>query len=413
MKKYTLSPVKTLVSTSLLLSGITLYPTHAQAGFQWVAPSDASAMQQAPVVVSPPVQQMPVQRAPMMATREPEVISPVVIQGQAPQQNYQPAPAPVRDLPEPMPVQVSQPQPLYQQQQQQPQQQPMSASSEYMPANQMPDPVPQARYYDNSAPVPLTASAPEPMPMPAQRPVPAPAPMMAAQMAPTPVAAPASMDRPVQGFANNVPLSVALRQILPPDYGFSMSQDVDLSTLVSWRGGRPWRETLQAMLQTVGLTMQEQAQMINVSHLNGYQQPSAMPPVVSNPQPGTYAPMEPVIDHTMQAPIGAMVGEPVMAQPPTPTGPIVDTWTANRGDTLRKVLEDWTHRANIELSWLAEYDYPIQASVVMTGSFEDAVRNLLTGFQEAKPQPFASLHNNPGAGQTVLVVETRGNNYSD
>lgn len=92
---------------------------------------------------------------------------------------------------------------------------------------------------------------------------------------------------------------------------------------------------------------------------------------------------------------------------------IVDTWTASRGDTLHKVLEDWSHRAGAEFEWAAEYDYPLQASISYTGTFEEAVRNLLSGFEDAHPQPVAQLHANPGAGQMVLVIRSRGNSYTD
>jgi Toxin co-regulated pilus biosynthesis protein Q len=92
---------------------------------------------------------------------------------------------------------------------------------------------------------------------------------------------------------------------------------------------------------------------------------------------------------------------------------MVDTWTASRGDTLHKVLEDWSHRAGAEFEWSAEYDYPLQASVSFTGTYEEAVRSLLSGFEEAHPQPVAELHANPGAGQMVLVIQARGNSYTD
>jgi hypothetical protein len=88
-------------------------------------------------------------------------------------------------------------------------------------------------------------------------------------------------------------------------------------------------------------------------------------------------------------------------------------WTAERGDTLRKVLIDWCRHAGVELQWLAEYDYPIEASAHFNGGFEDAVRNLLAGFDSARPQPIGELHTNPNAGQKVLVVQARGNSYSN
>ena len=234
----------------------------------------------------------------------------------------------------------------------------------------------------------------------------------------------AGRGKAVRGFADNVPLAVALRQILPPEIGFSVSQDVSLGMLVSWRGGSGWRETLQAMLQSAGLTMQEQGQMVKISRSQslapiekqGQATPTLQYPADSKPVPLLTAPgAEPVT--TLQPPSGSgpeYVPMPAQgyAVAPSQTS-TVDTWTANRGDTLRKVVEDWSRRANVELSWQAEYDYPLQASVTLTGTFEEAVRNLLVGFQEAQPQPMASLYNSSSAGQAVLVVQVRGNNYNE
>ena len=84
-----------------------------------------------------------------------------------------------------------------------------------------------------------------------------------------------------------------------------------------------------------------------------------------------------------------------------------------RGDTLHKVLSDWCQHSNVELQWQAEYDYPVEASAHFEGKFEDAVRGLLAGFDGARPQPVAELHANRGAGQRVLVVQARGNSYSN
>jgi len=234
----------------------------------------------------------------------------------------------------------------------------------------------------------------------------------------------AGRERAVRGFADNVPLAVALRQILPPEIGFSVGQDINLGMLVSWKGSGTWRETLQAMLQSSALAMQEQGQMIKITRAQGAAtvekqsaaMPTLQPPAESKPMSLLAAPT-PETSMTLQPPAGA-------ALPYTPPSPqyyggapsqtsVVDTWTANRGDTLRKVLEDWSRRANVELSWQAEYDYPLQASVTLTGTFEEAVRNLLVGFQEAQPQPTASLYNNPSAGQAILVVQSRGNNHSE
>jgi hypothetical protein len=215
--------------------------------------------------------------------------------------------------------------------------------------------------------------------------------------------------KPLRGFANNVPLAVALRQILPAEYGFSVDQDVKLSTLVSWQGGRSWRPTLDDMLRSVGLGAREEGKMIQIVRgaSAGGSLPSLQPPYDSKP-----VPLVPGGSVNSTMPSSVFVSR-AFQPAPAHQGSGAGSWTADRGDTLHQVLGRWAQAANVELSWQAEYDYPLQASVTLAGSFEDAVRTLLVGFQEAQPQPVGSLHNGSGAGQTVLVVETRGNNYND
>ena len=276
-------------------------------------------------------------------------------------------------------------------------------------------------------------------PTEAAPPLAAPAPVAPVQapqaplFAPTPSAPPPSSiappvvvdghDAAVSGFARNVPLVVALRQILPADVGFSVDPDVSLGTLVSWEGGGSWRDTVRAMLQPSGLLMRENGRMVTIGRAGDDGSKVAPVAPVSVPVPVSVAPvpeLQPA--HVLTLPPSmteaAAVSAPTQASSlgaslPVPTEPVAETWSASHGDTLRKVLEDWSRHANVELIWQAEYDYPVQASLTMTGTFEEAVRSLLGGFSGAQPQPIGTLHNGATAGQLVLVVQARGNNYSD
>ncbi|MFA6279410.1 MAG: TcpQ domain-containing protein [Bdellovibrionales bacterium] len=247
--------------------------------------------------------------------------------------------------------------------------------------------------------------------------------------------APPQGEAVVKGFADRVPLSVALRQILPPEIGFSVAQDVSLGTLVSWRGGAPWRQVLTDMLLPAGLTISEQGQMVHVLHVAGNQDITLapnkpLPPVSEAGKPLSLLPS--VLPVAPPKTVGAApaslasssgyLSVPSSALSSGSRAPLVmsdsrvsssGAWVANSGDMLKKTLETWGRSANVEVSWQAEYDYPIQASVSLSGDFEGAVRSLLSGFQDAKPQPVGYLYNNQSAGQTVLVIQTRGNNYSE
>lgn len=57
----------------------------------------------------------------------------------------------------------------------------------------------------------------------------------------------------IDGFGKQVPLVIAMRQILPSDYGFAHRDGVDLGQLIDWQGGRPWPQVLSEALAPVGV----------------------------------------------------------------------------------------------------------------------------------------------------------------
>ena len=228
--------------------------------------------------------------------------------------------------------------------------------------------------------------------------------------------APSVDNSTVAGFAKSIPLAVAMRQVLPAGYAFSIDQDVDMGTLVSYQGGRPWRDTLRDMLKPAGLVMREDAQMVSIGF--GHTKSAK----AANANTVYQAGMEPkTLSYAGQAPtpVADAVITPIpedaikFEAPKSNDTAVTEVWSAERGQHLRKILEEWSRRANVEFDWLSEYDYPLQASVSFSGGFEGAVRTLLTGFESAHPQPVAELHSNANIGQMVLVVRTRGNTNTD
>jgi hypothetical protein len=349
-------------SIAALVFGLVVYAVPAYAGFEWVAPSQEG-------------QQPMSYGAPGAATSRPEVISPVVISGD-----------------EAPPIQ-------------------MVPTTSYGTPTFMPD-------------VGTQREAPSPVLQPT-------APMQQqaepASMSNATLNIPASSGGDiVQGFASQVPLALALRQILPIGFNFSIDQNIDMDTLVSYKGGKSWRETLKEMLVPPNLVAREQGATLTVSRADSVAPAtpiltSTTPPPLLLPASQKYSQQPIVIDSGVQPlsnssssghPLGVSSSSRMNDLPSVNVGS-PDGWTAERGDTLRKVLADWCHRSGVELQWLAEYDYPVEASAHFSGGFEDAVRLLLAGFENARPQPIAELHTNSSAGQMLLVVQTRGNNYSN
>ena len=59
----------------------------------------------------------------------------------------------------------------------------------------------------------------------------------------------------IVGFGDQVPLSFAVRQIVPASYQVSFAESVDKAVPVDWKGGKPWRAALSDAVRPLGLTV--------------------------------------------------------------------------------------------------------------------------------------------------------------
>jgi hypothetical protein len=58
----------------------------------------------------------------------------------------------------------------------------------------------------------------------------------------------------VTGFGDQIPLSFAVRQIVPTRFQVVFGKEVDRDGRVVWKGGKPWRSALSEAIKPVGLT---------------------------------------------------------------------------------------------------------------------------------------------------------------
>jgi len=243
---------------------------------------------------------------------------------------------------------------------------------------------------------------------------PAPVPSMMA-----PVSAPSSGSSNYQvadGFGRDLPLVMAIRQIVPSQYGFVFDDGIDLSAKVSWQGGKPWDTVLQQTLSPLGLAAGVRGNVVSIMRAGTGSAMSASGPAVitqtvQDTATTTMAPAPMAMETKNDVPLGGYVATPAStlgASPPANLEASI-TWTSSRNSTLRGVLEDWSKRAGVELYWASEYDYPIQSAVSIQGTFEEAVQVLLKGLTESRPRPMGRLHPNLPDGPAVLVIETRQN----
>ena len=68
------------------------------------------------------------------------------------------------------------------------------------------------------------------------------------------------------GFGHDVPLSFAVRQVIPAHLKVAFGDGVDRSVLVSWKGGRPWNEVLRAAVNPLGLHVTLSPGIVRISN---------------------------------------------------------------------------------------------------------------------------------------------------
>lgn len=97
-----------------------------------------------------------------------------------------------------------------------------------------------------------------------QQAMPAPAPVMPSPAIPVPRAPSSGQYTDAVGFGKELPLALAMSQVVPADYSFSFAPTVDAGATVSWQGGKPWNEVLNDMLAPQGLTAIISGQQVTI-----------------------------------------------------------------------------------------------------------------------------------------------------
>lgn len=115
-------------------------------------------------------------------------------------------------------------------------------------------------------PVGGSAAAAPIQPLPLQ---PATAPALAAVQASAAPVQPATGFTEAVGFGRDLPLALALSQVVPPEYSYAFASDVNVGTTVSWQGGKPWNAVLNDMLAPSGLRAYIQNNQVTIAPANG------------------------------------------------------------------------------------------------------------------------------------------------
>lgn len=114
--------------------------------------------------------------------------------------------------------------------------------------------------------------------------------------------------------------------------------------------------------------------------------PRSFDEIVQNSEPATAAPMKiatprgpdaaPVAATQAVTPMPARVSRNLEAVA-TPAPAEAPQWNARAGEDMKIVLSRWADRAGYDLDWQSQQDGKVAQDVALTGSFEDAVSQLL------------------------------------
>lgn len=403
--------------TALVLS---LAATSAQAGFEWIP---SSKKQDAPVVMpdaAPGAIPSPPSEDVLLPESPPPAISPQHVESQ-----------PITDMNSPPPVTAE---PVMKVRQ-------FGGPAEDMPPRRviLPEDAPEAAR--TSVPDSRSISGPTPI---IEDNMPPPVPQRAAPVAQAPTAAQqaAPVDlQEVEGFGTDIPLALALRQVVPADYAYSFGEGVNPGYRVSWTGGKNWLEVVREMIAPLGLNASIQDKIVVIYNANlppaaGEKRSEASAPDAA-PQEKTniyslrrQAITNPGEESASQPPETLeMVGEIVASEMPEAV-PVPDSsgraaaarltpeekaafvepasgraavWEARRGDSLKRTLDAWSKKANVELVWESSHDYIVNADVLVNGDFRQALGIVansgvkdgnmpqLTFMDAAKPGEFGKL----------------------
>lgn len=93
------------------------------------------------------------------------------------------------------------------------------------------------------------------------------------------------------GFAKDVPLALALRQVVPPEYAFSFESGINPGIRVSWNGGKPWNEVVADMVTPLGYAVRISHKKVVISLEKAASASSSeaafFPPALIEPAAGT------------------------------------------------------------------------------------------------------------------------------
>lgn len=201
---------------------------------------------------------------------------------------------------------------------------------------------------------------------------------------------------PVKGWAKDVPLSTALKQVVPNGWKARKSGAVDLNQSVSWQGGKDWVAVLGDLTSDYNFSAN-----VNWNTREIFITPvGAASSVTSTTTTTTSVAPRPVFTGSSQTKFATPVSSSVSSG-----YSYSQTWTLSKSMTLRENIESWAKQAGWTVSWGAP-DYRIPADVTLTGAIDSPngpIARVIAAYKDADQPLRASL----SEGNKVIRIDTR------
>ncbi len=111
--------------------------------------------------------------------------------------------------------------------------------------------------------------------------------------------APAADNQVIAGFGKDIPLAIALEQIIPTGYAPAPAENIDMAKTVTWEGGKPWPDVLTTTLAPLDLTATIDGKNVRIEPVKAPQFPTPDAPMANDQdmaviEPPPVADMQPI-----------------------------------------------------------------------------------------------------------------------
>ena len=251
----------------------------------------------------------------------------------------------------------------------------------------------------------------------------------------------------VVGFGTDMPLALALQQIAPAGYAFSFGENINPGAKVSWTGGQGWVDVMRDMIAPLGLQADVRGKAIFIHDQQHSFNAAPVPPIETPaeeesvamlasdiaPASGNEATQEPVTltnkyadesesmprirrhgvkdpgDQKQEQPVetlSSMESVPPASSPTAINSPVpqnMEIWEAEKGDSLKQTLSNWSKQGQFELEWNAAHDYTLETNILVAGRVDSAIKSLLTNGLNPQNAPSLTFLKNTGTSSKLVI----------